>query len=141
MSVGISMAFSQATVRLLCLLAAGLATVAATKSIVSRRKRNPRRLPYPPGPKGRLFVGNLAQIPRVHAWLGYHELCKEYGESLGLCQGSAMTTFSRQTGDMVHLNVIGREILVLGSMKRVTDLLNGRAVNYSDRPVVPITEL
>ena len=65
--------------RLFALLAGGAITVWTTNAIVQRRRRNPKGLPYVPGPKGQLFVGNLAQIPRDQAWVGYHDLCKEYG--------------------------------------------------------------
>ncbi|KAJ3532195.1 hypothetical protein NMY22_g7843 [Coprinellus aureogranulatus] len=84
-------------------------------ALVSRRKRNPRGLPYVPGPKGQLLIGNLADVPRDQAWVGYHELCQQYG-------------------DMIRLNVLGTEILVLDSIQHATALLEKRAVNYSDRP-------
>ena len=66
--------------QLVFLLAGALAMAVFTKSAVARTQRNPRSLPYPPGPKGKPFVGNLSQIPRAHAWLGYHEMAKEHGE-------------------------------------------------------------
>ena len=65
--------------RLLALLAGGAITVWTTNAIVQRRRRNPKGLSHVPGPNGQLFVGNLARIPRDQAWVGYHELCKEYG--------------------------------------------------------------
>ncbi|KAJ3533125.1 hypothetical protein NMY22_g7461 [Coprinellus aureogranulatus] len=102
--------------QLYALLLGGFITVVTARAIVARRKRNPRRLPYPPGPQGKPFVGNRSQIPQTRAWLGYHEISKKYG-------------------DIVHLEVLGKHIVVLSSMKRVMDLLDKRAVKYSDRTV------
>ena len=68
------------SLQLFSFLVGGFAIVLALRKIVASQRRNPRRLPYPPGPKGKLFVGNLAQIPRTYAFLGFHEMSKEYGE-------------------------------------------------------------
>jgi hypothetical protein len=39
------------------------------------------------------------------------------------------------------LNALGQDIVVLGSLKRAVDLLERRAVKYSDRPTAAIVEL
>ncbi|KAJ7586754.1 cytochrome P450, partial [Mycena floridula] len=72
------------------------------------------RLPCPPGPKGLPLLGNIA-IPSEHQWLRFAELTKEYG-------------------DIFSLTVLGKKIIVLGSVKAVTDLLEKRSVDYSSRP-------
>ena len=37
-------------------------------------------------------------------------------------------------GDIVYLNALGQGIIILDSHRRAVDLLDKRAVNYSDRP-------
>ncbi|KAJ2918168.1 hypothetical protein MD484_g2258, partial [Candolleomyces efflorescens] len=64
----------------------------------------------------------MLEFPQVLPWEGYAKLCEEYG-------------------DMIYLKAPGQGILVLGSKRRVVDLLDRRATNYSDRPAFPIIEL
>ncbi|TEB29676.1 cytochrome P450 [Coprinellus micaceus] len=109
------------SLKLLSLLV-GFVIAFAARRVVASRRRNPRRLPYPPGPKGKPFVGNLAQFPRMYAFLGFHEISKEYG-------------------DMVYLRVLGKDMLILSSIKRITDLLEKRAVHTSNRSQLPTVEL
>lgn len=37
-------------------------------------------------------------------------------------------------GDVMHLKVLGRNMIVLNSVQAATDLLEGRSAQYSDRP-------
>lgn len=37
-------------------------------------------------------------------------------------------------GDVIHLKVLGRSIIVLNSVQAATDLLEKRSAQYSDRP-------
>ncbi|KAJ7586756.1 putative CyP450 monooxygenase [Mycena floridula] len=78
----------------------------------SFRKRIP--FPYPPGPKGLPFLGNI-DIPPEHQWLRLTELNKEYG-------------------DIFSLTIFGQKIIVLGSVETVTELFDKRPTNYSSRP-------
>jgi len=59
----------------LCLSFAGLATL-------RNYKRNPKRLPYPPGPKGYPIIGSLLEAPTEKPWLTYAEWSRTYGEQL-----------------------------------------------------------
>ncbi|KAF9044365.1 cytochrome P450 [Panaeolus papilionaceus] len=87
------------------------------------RKRNPRRLPYPPGPRGYPLIGSLFDVPTEQPWLGYSNWGKKYG-------------------DMIFYSALGTNFLVLNSLKRTDDLLNDRSHNYSDRVRMPmLTEL
>ena len=39
-----------------------------------------RRLPLPPGPKGRLLTGNIHQLPREGLWRTFDQWSKQLGE-------------------------------------------------------------
>ncbi|KAF7348414.1 O-methylsterigmatocystin oxidoreductase [Mycena sanguinolenta] len=80
------------------------------------------RLPFPPGPKPKFLLGNLFDIPSEQPWLTY-------------------TKWGKQYGDVVHLQVFGNHILILNSAKAATELLEKRAILYSDRPTIPMVPL
>ncbi|KZV85441.1 cytochrome P450 [Exidia glandulosa HHB12029] len=44
--------------------------------------------------------------------------------------------WSKEFGDVIYLNVLGRSLVILSSFQAVTDLLSKRASIYSDRPVL-----
>ncbi|TDL26036.1 cytochrome P450 [Rickenella mellea] len=74
-----------------------------------------RRQSLPPGPKGLPFIGNVLQIPQEKEWLTYLQWSKTYG-------------------DVLHLSIFGRSLVILNSWKTVNDLLDKRSAIYSDRP-------
>lgn len=47
-----------------------------------------------------------------------------------------MLTLITPPGEIVHLNVLGQDLIVLNSPKAATDLLEKKSSTYSDRPVV-----
>ncbi|KAF6752860.1 cytochrome P450 98A3 [Ephemerocybe angulata] len=96
-------------------IAGALSVLIAATGILNRRRRNPRRLPLPPGPKGLPLVGNAFQALKGSPWEAYDTLCKKYG-------------------DIVYLNLLGQDVIILGSSRRAFELLESRATNYSDRP-------
>ncbi|TEB29702.1 O-methylsterigmatocystin oxidoreductase [Coprinellus micaceus] len=102
----------------------GLLAALVVIAVVAPKKRNPRGLPLPPGPKGLPIIGNTLQIPDFakHPWEVYAALCKEYG-------------------DMVYLTAMGQGILVLSSLPRAVELLDKRAAVYSSRPSIPALDL
>ncbi|RXW22173.1 hypothetical protein EST38_g3678 [Candolleomyces aberdarensis] len=100
----------------------GIAFVFFLRPVVAQRKRNPRRLPLPPGPKGLPVLGNMFQFPKALTWEAYDKLCKEHG-------------------DIIYMTALGQGVLVIGSQRRAIDLLEKRATNYSDRPVIPTIEM
>ncbi|KAF6752851.1 cytochrome P450 98A3 [Ephemerocybe angulata] len=102
--------------------AAGLVLVLTVKAYVARRRRNPRGLPLPPGPKPYPIIGNVTQIPQDNPWEAYHEMCKEHG-------------------DMIYVNAMGTGILILDNASRAFEVLEQRGLNYSDRPWIPTVEL
>lgn len=60
-------------------LFASVSLLWAFSKLSSRRKRNARGLPLPPGPKGLPLVGNLFQLPQKEPWVEYDRLSKRYG--------------------------------------------------------------
>ena len=44
-------------------------------------------------------------------------------------------------GDVVYLNMLGQDIIVLGSLNAARDLLDKRSANYSDRPTSVMVQL
>ncbi|KAH6908270.1 cytochrome P450 98A3 [Coprinopsis sp. MPI-PUGE-AT-0042] len=87
-----------------------------------RRKRNPRRLPLPPGPKGVPILGNALQIAQGKSWETYRDWAATFG-------------------DIVYLEAIGQPMLVLSSLKVINDLLEKRAGNFSDRASTPALDM
>ncbi|KAJ3507528.1 hypothetical protein NMY22_g16902 [Coprinellus aureogranulatus] len=119
-----SFLLAHSAVRAIFLIFGCTSIAAYVRTVLSRRKRNPRRLPLPPGPTGWPIIGNAHQIPAAHEypWKSYKELCEEHG-------------------GMVYLSTMGQGILVLGTLKHATELLDKRATTYSDRPSLPAVEL
>jgi hypothetical protein len=72
------------------------------------------RLPYPPGPPGLPLLGNLLDVPTQYMWTTFADWSKNYG-------------------DIVHVEVFGQHIVVLNTMEIVKDLLDSRSAVYSDR--------
>ncbi|TCD61769.1 hypothetical protein EIP91_007971 [Steccherinum ochraceum] len=78
------------------------------------------RRPYPPGPPGRLIVGNLADIPKQgYEWLAYAKLAETYG-------------------DVIYFNALGKSVLSINSYTAANDLLEKKGAIYSNRPRLPM---
>ncbi|EJD39017.1 cytochrome P450 [Auricularia subglabra TFB-10046 SS5] len=80
--------------------------------IALRRRRN--RL-LPPGPPGKLLVGNLLDVPRKDEWLLYTEYARVYA------------------GDIVCLRVLGQTLIILSAEDDIKELLAARGAIYSGR--------
>ncbi|KAH8817720.1 cytochrome P450 [Flagelloscypha sp. PMI_526] len=76
-------------------------------------KRKLRHLP--PGPRGWPILGNLLDMPKTHPWHKFQEWSKKYG-------------------DVCYVNLAGQDIVLLGSHKVASDLLDKRSSIYSGRP-------
>ncbi|KAF7348392.1 Cytochrome P450 [Mycena sanguinolenta] len=96
-----------------------LVSVLFTVATLLRGCRTKIRLPFPPGPKPKFLLGNLFDIPTAQPWLTY-------------------TKWGKQYGDVVHVQAFGNHILILNSVKAATELLEKRAILYSDRPTFPM---
>ncbi|KAK7048444.1 cytochrome P450 [Favolaschia claudopus] len=90
--------------------------------VLLKRWHTASRQPFPPGPKPKLFIGNLLDIPTERPWLTYTEWGKRYGH-------------------ITHFEAFGNHVVVLNSLKAATELLEKRTRNYSDRPNLPIMDL
>ncbi|KAG1851300.1 cytochrome P450 [Suillus subalutaceus] len=100
---------------LLCLTGVGVYLV---KQVLI--KKNPK--PYPPGPRGWPLIGNVLDMPRVKRlklWLTFTEWGQKYG-------------------GITHVEVLGRHIIVLNSVKTAMEMMDRKSISYSDRPVLPM---
>ncbi|TCD68023.1 hypothetical protein EIP91_011634 [Steccherinum ochraceum] len=69
---------------------------------------NPGRLPLPPGPAPLPILGNIRDLP------------------LGVPQYELYEAMAQKYGDIIHLNVLGKSIIVLSSLEAISDLLEKR---------------
>ncbi|KAJ2903847.1 O-methylsterigmatocystin oxidoreductase 3 [Zalerion maritima] len=82
-------------------------------------KSTPKPLPLPPSPPGALpLIGHAHLIPPSHSWL----LFKSWTDRLG---------------PVVHLSILGRSHVLLGSESVANTLLRERGSIYSDREQLP----
>ncbi|KZT07386.1 cytochrome P450 [Laetiporus sulphureus 93-53] len=86
-------------------------TYVLAKHLMCSRKR----LRLAPGPIRWPLVGNVLQIPQLNPWLTYSKWADTYG-------------------DIIHLDVLGRPVIIINSAEVARDLLDKRSSVYSDRP-------
>ncbi|KNZ77801.1 O-methylsterigmatocystin oxidoreductase [Termitomyces sp. J132] len=89
-------------------------------AVVFFARRNTRKLP--PGPPAMPVIGHIHLIPPAGQDLFFYELGKRYG-------------------DVVHLKILNRYMIILNSAQVAVDLLEKRANIYRDRIYLPIWEL
>ncbi|KAF8592281.1 cytochrome P450 [Ramaria rubella] len=91
-------------------------------------KSNPERshlnkdLHLPPGPPGRVFVGNVFDLPKQHEWETYTRWAKEYG-------------------DLVYIKALRQTMAFVNSEAVALELLQKRSAIYSDRFDFPMLDL
>jgi len=98
------------------------------------KKANPySSLPLPPGPKGWPIIGNALDMPTEYEWKTYHEWCKKFG---AFCFWFAIildTDNALKGTDILHVPVLGTNIIVLDTTEAVMELMERRSSIYSDR--------
>ncbi|CAA7263091.1 unnamed protein product [Cyclocybe aegerita] len=77
------------------------------------------RVPYPPGPKPRFFVGNFLDFPEENAAENYLKWGRQYNS------------------DVVHIIVLGKHTVVINKRRIAEELLDKRARIYSGRMELP----
>lgn len=98
---------------LLCLTGVGVYLV---RQVVIKKNLKP----YPPGPRGWPLIGNVLDMPRIKPWVTFTEWGQMYG-------------------DITHIEVLGRHIIVLNSVKTAMEMMDNKSIVYSDRPVLPMS--
>ena len=122
------------------LYALPVALVAATVVYWKLRRWGRRRsLPLPPGPKGYPIIGNVLDIPRgLSMWEGTLALGRQYGEfTTAWSRSRNVISFPLSGTDILYLNLFGKDLIILNSVKTISDLLDKRSKIYSDKVSVP----
>jgi hypothetical protein len=113
---------------------AAIVCVALTIILIAlSNRRNTSRLSFPPGPRSFPLIGNVFDLPKLHSWSTFDKWIKIYG-TLVLVSCCISLKLFQISGDIVGFNVMGRPIIILGSSRRVSDLLEKRGADFSSRP-------
>ncbi|KAG1784606.1 cytochrome P450 [Suillus plorans] len=100
---------------LLCLTGVTIGVYLVKQVVI---KKNPA--PYPPGPRGWPLIGNILDMPHIKPWLTFSAWGQKYG-------------------DITHISVLGRHIIVLNSVKTAMEMMDRKSIVYSDRPILPMS--
>ncbi|EIM85782.1 cytochrome P450 [Stereum hirsutum FP-91666 SS1] len=105
--------------------------------------RSSSKFPLPPGPKRLPLIGNLLQFPNHDHGERLAPLRKEHGRALSvpICCCKYLNSAIWFSGDILSLRIMGQNIIILSSLHVAKELLQKRARNWSDRPVIPLLHL
>ncbi|EIM79474.1 cytochrome P450 [Stereum hirsutum FP-91666 SS1] len=90
---------------------------------IYRHLRTLQSLPYPPGPPGRLVIGNVLDIPNTQRYRVFASWAKQYDNAV------------------VSFQVPGFCTVVLNSLEATKDIFEKRSGIYSDRPQIEMITL
>lgn len=111
-----------------------ISVVALTRYFRSRGFPNQPKPPYPPGPKGLPFVGNILDLPRdMHMWEGFAQMAETYRTSMILAFRWNRNLILRAETEVMYLNMFGTDMVVLNSSEAIADLLDKKSAIYSDK--------
>lgn len=95
--------------------------------------RRSRGLPLPPGPRSWPFIGNLVHMRKPEPWKSHHELCQLYGEWRQLSAQHLRSADHIDAGELVYLPVLSQSVMILGSARVLSELLDKRSAVTSDK--------
>ncbi|KAJ7142219.1 cytochrome P450 [Mycena epipterygia] len=78
------------------------------------------KLPLPPGPTKMPIVGNIFDLPPAFQWETYKDWSRQYNS------------------DIIQLDLAGKSVIVLSSLKTTDELLEKRSSIYSGRSPLPM---
>ncbi|KAL4062156.1 cytochrome P450 [Scleroderma citrinum] len=86
--------------------------------LINRVFSKRRPAPLPPGPRPLPLIGNMFDMPTTKPWLTFADWVKY--------------------GDISHIEILGKHIVVLNSVKEAQAMLDKKNSKYSDRPGFPM---
>lgn len=106
------------------------------RSLASWRARS-RWLPLPLGPKGLPFIGNFFHMPKSRVWLGFRNLCAEYGAYHTHPTAALDLITMWIIGNVVCLRVLNQSVVILGDPDVILAFMDRRSANTSSRVQTP----
>ena len=102
--------------------------------MIARRYRKIKRGRFPPGPPKDPILGHLRIFPKADPGKTFYEWSNQYGTRTAICIRIPAVDYNVAIGDVIHLDLLGKCIIILNSMEAATELLEKRGAKYSDRP-------
>lgn len=106
-----------------------------------RRLKPQPSLPLPPGPRALPIVGNLLDLTGEQPWLKLTDWHRIYGIFLAFLSVKKFRLILSLPGNLLHLQLPRRSMIVLGNAQVTLDLLEKRSAIYSSRPRLIMDEL
>lgn len=91
-----------------------------------------------PGPKGVPILGSAGDLPTGdQPWVNYMQWTKKYGAFGPL---SIYIMPMQRVGDFIYMKVLGQPTYLISSFKTANELMDKRAMIYSDRPIMVMAQ-